>query len=134
MLFDINRTAKFGPLFSSASEAVLARILPAPPRQYRTAIITNADLQSSEVVARITEAGSVTEQVYPLGLSYPNDIYSLSHVALPFPISDSLYGTAPDKSENFGINLGSLAPRGERGALVVNLDTLLRISSNPFYP
>jgi hypothetical protein len=60
-------------------------------------------------------------------------VYSLSHVALPFPLSDSLYGLTPDETENFGVHLGSLAPRGERGTLIVSLDALLRMSSNPFF-
>jgi hypothetical protein len=55
-------------------------------------------------------------------------------VALPFPMSDSLYGLKPDEREDFGIHLGAIAPRGERGVLIVNLDTLLRVSSNPFFP
>jgi hypothetical protein len=69
-----------------------------------------------------------------LPLSFPPGIFSLSHVALPFPVTDALYGLTPDKSEDFGVNLGALAPRGERGVLIVNLDSLLRVSSNPFYP
>ena len=69
-----------------------------------------------------------------LGTSYPPGVYSLSHVALPFPISDSLYGMQPDPAENFGVNLGAVAPRGERGTLIVSLDALLRMSSNPFFP
>jgi hypothetical protein len=69
-----------------------------------------------------------------LGLSYPAELYSLSHIALPFPITDSLYGLQPDNPEEFGINLGAVAPRGERGALIVSLDWLLRLSSNPFFP
>jgi hypothetical protein len=40
----------------------------------------------------------------------------------------------PDPAENFGISLGSIASRGERGALIVGLDSLLRVSSNPFFP
>ena len=55
-------------------------------------------------------------------------------MALPFPVSDSLYGLQPDESEDFGVHLGAIAPRGERGVLIVNLDTLLRVSSNPFFP
>jgi hypothetical protein len=34
----------------------------------------------------------------------------------------------------FGLYLGAMAGRGERGALIVSLDALLRVSSNPFYP
>jgi hypothetical protein len=55
-------------------------------------------------------------------------------VALPFPVSDSLYGAEPDKSEDFGENLGTLAPRGERNVLIASLDSLMRASSNPFFP
>ena len=76
----------------------------------------------------------VDERLRPLGLAFPAGIFSLSHVALPFPINDSLYGMEPDSDEDFGIHLGALAPRGERGVLIVNLDALLRVSSNPFFP
>ena len=51
-----------------------------------------------------------------------------------FRPSDGLYGFAPDPSEDFGIALGTIAARGEVGALIVSLDTLLRMSSNPFFP
>jgi alpha-beta hydrolase superfamily lysophospholipase len=134
VLFDVNRTAKFGLLLRPTSETLLARLLPASPRNYRTTIVTNASPDSDDVVERVTEAGSVTERSRKLGLSYPHDVYSLSHVALPFPITDGLYGMRPDPAENFGISLGSIASRGERGALIVGLDSLLRMSSNPFFP
>jgi hypothetical protein len=67
-------------------------------------------------------------------MSYPPGVFSLSHVALPFPLSDGLYGLEPDPNEDYGIALGSIAARGERGALIVSLDSLLRMSSNPFFP
>ena len=49
-------------------------------------------------------------------------------------MNDALYGLTPDPAENFGINLGALAPRGERNVLVASLDALLRVASNPFFP
>ncbi|MFZ0709740.1 MAG: alpha/beta hydrolase [Terrimicrobiaceae bacterium] len=134
VLFDLNRNAKFGPLLRSASDTFLTRLLPEPPRRFRTTIITNASPDTNEVVERVTEAGATTEHTRELGLSYPIDVFSLSHVALPFPTSDSLYGLQPDPTEDFGIHLGAIAARGERGTLVVNLDSLLRMSSNPFFP
>ncbi|KUL92732.1 membrane protein [Bosea sp. WAO] len=134
VLFDLNRAAKFGPLLSTTSDTLLTRILPAPPRNFRLTVITNANEDSSDVVERVTEAGASTETVRDLGLSYPFDVFSLSHVALPFPVTDSLYGMKPDPTEDFGIKLGSVAARGERGTLIVNLDSLLRMSSNPFFP
>jgi alpha-beta hydrolase superfamily lysophospholipase len=134
VLFDVNRDAKLGPLLRSASDAVLTRLLPAPPRPFRTTIVTNATVGSSEVVARIVEAGADTEREQPLGLTFPPGVFSLSHVALPFPLSDGLYGLEPNPDDDFGIRLGTIAARGEVGALIVSLDTLLRMSSNPFFP
>jgi alpha-beta hydrolase superfamily lysophospholipase len=61
VLFDLNRSAKFGPLLRSASDTLLTRILPEPPRQFRTTIITNANPDSNEVVERVMEAGATTE-------------------------------------------------------------------------
>jgi hypothetical protein len=113
---------------------MLARLLPDPPRTFRTVLVTNADGDHSEVVERVVEAGATTEQVRELGLVYPFEVYSLSHVAIPFPIEDSLYGMRPDLSDNYGANLGAMALRGERGTLIVTLDSLIRMSSNPFFP
>ena len=101
---------------------------------YRTTIITNAGPGQAEVVERVTEAGQTTEQTRTLALTYPRDVFSLSHVAIPFPMNDPLYGLTPDHPEQYGVNLGSLATRGERGTLIVSLDALVRMSANPFYP
>jgi alpha-beta hydrolase superfamily lysophospholipase len=134
VLFDLNRTIKFGPLLSSRSDAVLTRVLPTPPRRFRTTVIANAGPGSDAMVERVTEAGGATEETRPLALAYPPEVFSLSHVALPFPVGDGLYGMEPDPEDDFGINLGALATRGEHGALIVSLDSLLRMTSNPFFP
>ena len=68
VLFDVNRTAKFGPLLRSSADTALARIVPSGPRHYRLTIITNADDESDDVIERVTEAGSDVEQSRPLGL------------------------------------------------------------------
>ena len=87
------------------------------------------------MVARVTDAGAADEVVIPLpGLSYPRDVYSLSHVAIPFPMNDSLYGLEPDPADDYGVNLGAMALRGETGTLIVSLDSLIRMSANPFFP
>jgi alpha-beta hydrolase superfamily lysophospholipase len=133
VLFDVNRTVKFGALLRPAADTALAQLLPSGTRNYRTTIITNANVPTGEEVERTIEAGAVTERDRALGLAYPVGLYSLSHVALPFPMNDSLYGLTPDSTENFGVNLGALAPRGERNVLIASLDSLLRVSSNPFF-
>lgn len=134
VLFDLNRNTKLGPLLRGASLLAPDRLLPAAPRRFRTAVIANVSSDTGEVVERVVEAGQTEERVRPLDLNYPIGVFSLSHVALPFPTSDALYGTDPTPDEDFGLSLGTVAARGERGALIVSLDALLRMSSNPFFP
>ncbi|SCK56145.1 Lysophospholipase, alpha-beta hydrolase superfamily [Variovorax sp. HW608] len=134
VLFDLNRSIKFGPLLRSGSDLRLDRILPAAPRNFRSTIITNTGPDSRQVLERVTEAGATSEKTRTLDLEFPLEVFSLSHLALPFPMNDSLYGMRPDNTDEFGVNLGALAMRGERGALIVSLDSLSRLSSNPFYP
>ncbi len=100
------------------------------------ALIANASPDSSETVERTIEAGATIERSRPLALPYPPQIFSLSHVAVPFPLDDPLYGLKPDPAtkEQYGLSLGTLSARGERGALVVDQDFLSRIASNPFFP
>jgi len=134
VLFDVNRTSKFAPLLSAASETKLSLLLPAPPRRYRTVVLSNDGLAGEGVVERATEALAATETSRPLDLTYPREVYSLSHIAVPFPPTDGLYGLTPDPADDFGLELGTLAAHGEIGALVVNMNAMLRMSSNPFFP
>jgi hypothetical protein len=57
---------------------------------------------------------------------------SLSHVALPFPPDDPLYGVRPPETEE-KIFLGQIAVQGERGLLKFPESFLLRLRYNPFY-
>lgn len=136
VLFDINRSTLFGPLMSSASELALHRLLPNAPQHYRLTVVGNVEPTSPATQARTLASADQPEQLHPLGIEYPKEIYSLSHVALPFPMDDPLYGMAArqEQREQYGINLGGLALRGERGVLIVNPGALTRTSSNPFYP
>jgi alpha-beta hydrolase superfamily lysophospholipase len=134
VLFDLNRSAKLGPMLRPTFETAFDRLVPEPPRRFRTTFITNAGPGTGEVIARVVEAGATTEQSRMLGLGYPPEVYSLSHVAIPFPMWDPLYGMHPNPEEHYGVQLGAIAARGEVGALIVTLDSLIRMSSNPFFP
>lgn len=83
---------------------------------------------------RIVAAGSEEAAIRPLGLSWPQDVYSLSHVALPFPPDDPLFGGAPSPEDGYRVRLGTLQPRGERAILAVPVDQLMRLTWNPFFP
>jgi alpha-beta hydrolase superfamily lysophospholipase len=133
VLFDVNRAATVGILFRKRAKESVQSLLPPAPRKYRASVIGNAAPGDPAAVERAVAAGSTDETVTPLGMDYPRDVFSMSHIAMPFPPSDSLYGAVPEPAGEFGISLGDIATRGETGALVVGLDTLLRNSSNPFY-
>ncbi|MFF7059283.1 alpha/beta hydrolase [Achromobacter spanius] len=133
VLFDLNRATKLGPLFRRGVDWSLARSLPGEPCNYRLTIVTNASTESSEMVERISERCETRVTELPIGMRYPRDIYSLSHVALPFPTNDTLYGQHPDNIEEYGISLGALSIRGEVGALIGGMDSLARLTSNPFF-
>lgn len=133
VLFDRNRNTKIGVLLRPAFDVVLARMLSTPPRDWRLTIITNSSEDRTDVVERTTPAGSMEEAERSLGIAYPRDVFSLSHVALPFPPSDSLYGNDPQPADEFGASFGAMGARGEVGVLIMALDSLVRISWNPFY-
>jgi alpha-beta hydrolase superfamily lysophospholipase len=133
VLFDINRNVKFGPLMRTGANVDLSRVLPGSPRNYAVSVVTNRTQNTNEVVESLVPAGVTDESRRELGLSFPNGVFSLSHVALPFPLDDSLYGIQPQGPPEFGVHLGAIAPRGERGTLIVTLDALVRMSCNPFH-
>lgn len=96
-------------------------------------MITNAAADTLAVVARDTPAGKQEERAQPLREAWPQEMYSLSHVAVPFPVNDALYGLQPDEPERYGLSIGTIALRGETSTLLVGLDSLMRVTSNPFF-
>ena len=66
-------------------------------------------------------------------MKWPVNLYSLSHVALPFPMNDPLYGKL-DSNDSSKIQLGNMDLRGERGVLQIPAADMLRLRWNPFYP
>ena len=136
VLFDVNRTVKFGPLLRPSSYVALDRLTPTSPQPYRFTSIVNAGDDSDATVERSIAPGQLQTEVRALNLPYPPGIFSLSHLAIPIPMDDPLYGMQPDPKSRgeFGFSLGAMDARGERGALVVDQDFLTRLPSNPFFP
>ncbi|MGF6099803.1 alpha/beta hydrolase [Enterobacter sp. A4] len=133
VVFDINQAASFRPLFKPSSWTATSALLPVMQRRYSVTVITNADERSFSTVAKTTPAGSSRETVVPLAQSWPQDVYSLSHVAVPFPPDDDLYGREPGVKNRYGISLGTIALWGETSVLSVGKEALMRVTSNPFY-
>ncbi|WP_061240263.1 carboxylesterase [Ectopseudomonas composti] len=133
VVFDINRSQAASSLLRTDMSGLLEQLLPPAARDYDLTVVGVAPEQGRAVEARRIAPGGQQVQRVPLGVDYPAQLFSLSHVALPFPPSDPLYGSDPVAGEDYGVALGTLAPRGEHGVLVVGLDSLQRATSNPFY-
>ncbi|MCE9679463.1 alpha/beta hydrolase [Shewanella sp. AS1] len=133
VLFDINRDDINMSLVVNDPMDALKPLISTV--KYDLTLIQNRTLDAQ--VKRQVEAvhysskGDVTHE--ELGLFWPNGVYSLSHVALPFPKSDPLYGPSGG-IPGFRVNIGSAATRGERGVLGVPAADILRQKWNPFYP
>ncbi|MCL1973177.1 MAG: alpha/beta hydrolase [Endomicrobia bacterium] len=137
VLFDINRDTEFLPLVRPVFVNMMSRMLPDLPQRYRITIIGNAAPGDSDTVERSAAPGGKDFTDRKLGLIYPQDVFSLSHVSLQFPENDPLYGSAPDPAakDEFGLNLGIISnAQGERGILEINTNLFFRISSNPLFP
>jgi alpha-beta hydrolase superfamily lysophospholipase len=134
VLFDINRLSGMEPFIDPASATTLSRLTDRSARRYGRALVTNADRDSLEVVERSIPANRTEIATRPLGLAWPPEMFSLAHIALPFTVDDEVYGRNPRPSSSEVVHLGTLSPRGERAVLTVPLDTLMRVSCNPFFP
>jgi hypothetical protein len=95
-------------------------------------LITNEDPDSNAVVSRRKAPNSTEETTEPLELAWPRGVISLSHVALPFPPDDPLYGRR-EFAPSDGLQLGQIDFQGERGLLKFPADWLLRLRYNPFF-
>jgi alpha-beta hydrolase superfamily lysophospholipase len=133
ILYDVNASATFAPLLRATAADAAARLVPPPPRRWRLTVVGAAGPTDAAAVARSTPAGATEAVETALGVDYPPEMFSLSHVAPPFPPWDGLYGLAPDPADFFGVRLGTAPLRGELGALSASPEVFLRLASNPFY-
>ncbi|MCB1774143.1 MAG: alpha/beta fold hydrolase [Gammaproteobacteria bacterium] len=132
VLFDLNRESVIEPLLRSNPAAGVAALLSVPDRKYRLSVVSNIDSTSLDVQQRSWVPGGSAPVEVALDMRWPDDVYSLSHVALPFSPTDPLYGSRPEEGGS-GIRLGTIDLRGERGVLRLSAADMLRLRSNPFY-
>jgi hypothetical protein len=133
VLFDINREAEIEPILKSNPAAVLEALRADPNPNFTLSVVTNRDAKTKRAVVRRKSPGEDAQNDLDLGLPWPDHLYSLAHIALPFPADDPLYGGEPTQ-EGSGLHLGGLALRGERGVLRIPASDMLRQRWNPFYP
>jgi alpha-beta hydrolase superfamily lysophospholipase len=133
VLFDVNRLAEARALLVGGAGPLTDRLLGMRDRPFAMTVITNSGVDTLEVQELRAPAGAGRPVARPLGLSWPPAIFSLSHVALPFPADDPLYGFAAARDPAH-VQLGRLEARGENGVLAIPVWMLTRLRSNPFHP
>jgi alpha-beta hydrolase superfamily lysophospholipase len=131
ILFDINRRNVKTSLLVSDPGPLTARLMADDTLPFHLELITNEDVESLRLVSRHNAPFSADTRVELLDHAWPRGVISLSHVALPFPPDDPLYGRRDPAATS--LNLGEIDIRGERGLLLFPSDWLLRLRFNPFY-
>jgi alpha-beta hydrolase superfamily lysophospholipase len=130
VLFDVNRVFETEGLVDQPAGFDTA--LEGPAHKYTVSIVTNRNPGELAAVVRqrLPMSDAVTTQ--DIGASWPRDVYSLAHIALPFPPDDPLYGDGTATSVS-GLNLGRAILRGEKGRLQIPDSAMTRQHWNPFY-
>ncbi len=132
VLFDINARIELEHLLSWDPEEMLTALQNATGTAYELSLVTNESPNSRNVVEQRWTSGMDSAVITELSLQWPENVYSLSHVALPFAPGDPLYGSEAS-APSPGVKLGNLALRGESHVLKVSPTAMLRLRWNPFY-
>jgi alpha-beta hydrolase superfamily lysophospholipase len=133
VLFDINRINQAAKFFNDDPKPYLDRMLFNSKLSYTLTLLTNEDATGRRVHILRKKAGSSEVNTVKLESAWPKAMHSLSHIALPFPKTDILYGEISPEEEP-GLHLGNIAIRGERGVIQIPASSMLRLRWNPFYP
>jgi alpha-beta hydrolase superfamily lysophospholipase len=133
VLFDINRSATKSTLLIDDPAPLTNRLLDDDALPFTVTFVTNESEESTRVVSRRKDPFTAgAEHTEHLDLDWPAGVMSLSHVALPIPADDPLYGRIPPVDDE-ALFLGEMALQGERGLLQLPGEWLLRMRYNPFY-
>ncbi len=132
VLFDINRINGVPKFFNNDPKPYLDRMLNDTELSYTLTLMTNEDGSSRQTHVLRNEPGKSKVNTLKLDTAWPMAMHSLSHIALPFPKTDPLYGEIRP-GEKPGLHLGNIAIRGERGVIKIPASAMLRLRWNPFY-
>ena len=132
MLFDINRNRELEMVLKGDPKPYVDSLFKGSGLPFKLSFFTITNDAAARIVIRSKEAEQAEiNETFP-NLKWPEHVYSLSHVALPFPADDPIYG-GDVSADSPGLQLGNLAMRGERNTLQIPASTMLRLRWNPFY-
>ncbi|MEL7447718.1 MAG: alpha/beta hydrolase [Pseudomonadota bacterium] len=133
VLFDINRAAALSMLLVDDPGPFTTQLMDRPNLPFAIRLIANAGTDSNRMVMYFKPAlADDITATRPLDAEWPRGVISLSHVAVPFPPDDPLYG-AVRPADRQTLYLGNAEVRGERGLFRLSSDWLMRLRYNPFF-
>jgi alpha-beta hydrolase superfamily lysophospholipase len=134
VLFDIHRQKNIEHILRQDPKVWFDELLNRASLPFNLSILSNHRTENSPTFLLHRSSKNNTIEQSPLAFSWPNDLYSLSHIALQISPQDPIYGiTSPDEQNN-NFNLSNIALRGELAALQVSAADMLRLRWNPFFP
>ena len=129
VVYDLDRS-KYSSLLFSTDAASMTHDLLTKSNPFEFVLVTNKNAQTQRI--KLINHGATGQSEVDTNMIWPDELYSLSHTALPFSYKDLLYGNGDDLAGN-GMNLGNISLRGERNVLRVPPSQLSRLRYNPFY-
>ena len=133
VLFDVNRIEGLRPFLDFSPQALLDATRRGERSDYRLTLITNSGPDSADVIEQSWMPGQAASTTHPIPYAWPQGIYSLSHLALPFAANDPIYGYDAQGPNGRLRTLGNLELRGERNVLALSAADRQRLRSNPFF-
>lgn len=133
VVFDANRIGILNEYVLPRHKILLNRIMNEGTGRYAVSVVTNRTPNDHGVLELRQLAGVPGFIGRPLEYAWPDDVYSLTHVALPFPIDDAVYGIESSEGQSAYPKIGQVHMQGENGALILPPVLMQRLRSNPFY-
>lgn len=134
VIYDVNRNSTIVHLMQKIPDDPVEFFRGSAPLDYDVTILRNSSPSTLKISAFMLAAGSETFESVETRLEWPLGTFSLSHIAIPFPAIDPLYGDGKSATASEArIVLGAIAPRGELGVLSLSPAYFLRTRYNPFF-
>ncbi|MGI9235460.1 MAG: alpha/beta hydrolase [Woeseiaceae bacterium] len=132
VVYDINRHNTIVAFGNNLPRDPTAFFASATALHYDVNILRNREPDTGAIDLVARDAGSSQWTTSPSAMQWPREMFSLSHIALPFRDDDAIYGNGTGPAV-LPFAYGALAPRGEAGVLLLGSDYFLRTRFNPFY-
>jgi len=134
VLFDLNRVGRLEAFLARDPREQLASLILSSEKPFALTVLANRDAHSLVLEERHYARRDRTPAKRDPGLAWPAGVYSLAHVALPFPADDPFYGNGlSPEIEKSDFQIGNIVLRGEKGVLQISPLDQLRLRWNPFY-